>query len=134
MPEYIEREALIEDINETVVFTVREGVHLPTSEMRGANKVIDRIKSAPTADVVLSSVLEQVRWERDMALETLKEHGIGFCEKSDMVEVVRCKDCRHFVPIILNGKVQERGYCTLGCDWVNRKETDFCNYGERKSD
>lgn len=52
MPEYIEREALIEDINETVVFTVRNGVKLPTSEMRGANKVIDRIKSAPTADVI----------------------------------------------------------------------------------
>ena len=28
------------------------GVKLPTSEMRGANKVIDRIESAPTADVV----------------------------------------------------------------------------------
>lgn len=52
MPEYIEREALIKDIDETVVFTVRDGTHLPTSEMRGANKVIDRIKSAPTADVV----------------------------------------------------------------------------------
>lgn len=52
MAEYIEREALIEDINETVVFTVRKGVQLPTAEMRGANKVIDRIKSAPTADVV----------------------------------------------------------------------------------
>lgn len=52
--------------------------------------------------------------------------------KNDVVEVVRCKDCRCFVPIILNGKVQERGYCTLGCNWVNRKETDFCNYAERK--
>lgn len=52
MPEYIEREALLEDIGETVVFTVRNDVKLPTSEMRGANKVIDRIKSAPTAAVV----------------------------------------------------------------------------------
>ena len=45
------------------------------------------IAGIPTADVVSSAVLEQVRWERDMALETLKEHGIGFCEKSDVVEV-----------------------------------------------
>lgn len=52
MPEYIEREALIEDIGETVLFSVRKGVRLPTPEMRGANNVIDRIKSAPTADVV----------------------------------------------------------------------------------
>lgn len=52
MPEYIEREALMQDISETVVFSVRSDAKLPTSEMRGANKVIDRIKSAPTADVV----------------------------------------------------------------------------------
>jgi hypothetical protein len=51
MPEYIEREALLNVISETVLFTVRSGVKTPTQEMRGANKVIDRIKSAPAADV-----------------------------------------------------------------------------------
>lgn len=50
--EYIEREALLKDISETVLFSVRGGAELPTPEMRGSNKVIDRIKSAPTADVV----------------------------------------------------------------------------------
>lgn len=52
MAEYIEREALLKDIGETVLFSVRGGAELPTPEMRGANKVIDRIKSTPTADVV----------------------------------------------------------------------------------
>ena len=52
MPEYIEQEALLQDISETVLFSARGGAELPTSEMRGANKVIDRIKSAKTADVV----------------------------------------------------------------------------------
>ena len=52
MAEYIEREALLQDIGETVLFSVRGGAKLPTPEMRGSNKVIDRIKSAPTADVV----------------------------------------------------------------------------------
>ena len=60
MPEYIEREALLKDISESVVFTVRSDK--PSLEIRGANKIIDRIKSAPTADVV---------------------------------EVVRCKDCKN---------------------------------------
>lgn len=50
--EYIEREALLSDIGETVIFTVRGDAKLPTAEMRGANKVIDRIKSATSADVV----------------------------------------------------------------------------------
>lgn len=52
MAEYIEREKLLQDISETVVFTVKKGTPLPNAEMRGANKVIDQIKSAPTVDVV----------------------------------------------------------------------------------
>ena len=50
--EYIEREVLLKDISETVLFSVRGGAELPTPEMRGSNKVIDRIKSAPADDVV----------------------------------------------------------------------------------
>ena len=62
MAEYIEREALLQDIGETVLFSVRGGVKLPTPEMRGANKVIDRIKSVPTADVV---EVRHGRWIND---------------------------------------------------------------------
>lgn len=51
MPEYIEREALLKYICETVLFTVRKNAKLPTAELRGASKVIDRIKSMRTADV-----------------------------------------------------------------------------------
>ena len=50
--EYIDREGLLFDIGQTVIFTVRSGMKLPTAEMRGANKVVDRIKSASAADVV----------------------------------------------------------------------------------
>lgn len=50
MAKYIDREALLKDIGESVVFTVRSGQ--PSAELKGANKIIDRIKSAPTADVV----------------------------------------------------------------------------------
>lgn len=48
--EYIEREALLKDISESVVFSVREGQ--PSLEIRGANKITGRIKAAPIADVV----------------------------------------------------------------------------------
>ena len=36
------------DLSESLILSVRDGV----GEIRGANKVIDRIKAAPTADVV----------------------------------------------------------------------------------
>lgn len=48
--EYISREALLQDISDAVRFTVKSGE--PSAEMRGANKIIDRIRSAPAADVV----------------------------------------------------------------------------------
>ena len=47
---YIDRDLLLKDIEESVVFSVRAGV--PSPEMRGARKIIDRIENAPTADVV----------------------------------------------------------------------------------
>ena len=42
----IDADALMEDIEQTVRFSCRDGV--PSAEMRGANKVIDRIEVAPT--------------------------------------------------------------------------------------
>lgn len=56
----INREALLQDISESVLFTVREGADLPNAEMRGANKVIDRIKSAPVVD---GEKVKRAEWE-----------------------------------------------------------------------
>ena len=47
---YIDKDLLLKDIGESVVFTVRNAETSP--ELRGARKIIDRIKNAPTADVV----------------------------------------------------------------------------------
>ena len=41
------------------------------------------------ADVVSREVFEQVKWERDMALKILEEHGIGLGQKAPEV---RCID------------------------------------------
>ncbi len=49
MMDCIDRDLLLKDIGESVVFTVKSGFISP--EMRGARKVIDRIENAPTADV-----------------------------------------------------------------------------------
>ena len=69
--------------------------------------------------------------------------GCGRCEKAiknipfvDAVEVVRCKDCKHWVR---NGN-ESYGYamfcvadCSLGGQGI-KKPDDFCSYGERKTD
>ncbi len=88
---YIDKELLLKDISESVVFSVRSGV--PSPELRGARKIIDRIENAPTSDVV---------------------------------EVVRCKDCKHYCA----------DYCTRDIkgrtNMFYMNADDFCSYGERK--
>lgn len=53
----------------------------------------------------------------------------------DAVEVVRCKDCKHWKPSGSYGgnsieDMQRLGGCpwSIGC----RRENDFCSYGERE--
>lgn len=48
MAEYIDREELLKDIEDSVRFSSRNGV---SAEMRGAHKIVERIFSAPTVDV-----------------------------------------------------------------------------------
>ena len=118
MPEYIEREAAKK------ILSFGVGV--------SAALALDKV---PAADVVSKAVLEQVMWERDMAMEQLQEHGIPFGGKADVVAVVRCKECKKKgkkkCPLILiqfgrNGKevlVQ------------NVVPDDFsCSYGERRGE
>lgn len=67
--------------------------------------------------------VEQIKWERDMAMQQLEEHGIPFCGVADdVVKVVRCKDCK---------------FCLIHTQWCKRlnKMTNgnwFCAAGERK--
>lgn len=97
MPEYIEREAFIKRLKNEA------------DKMRDEN-------IAPIAD------LEQVMWERDMALETLKEHGIGFCEKSDMVEVVRDR----WIKRQFADEPTAFGYRCSECHLTYEVDTNYC--------
>lgn len=92
---YIDKDLLLKDIGESVVFSVRDSATSP--ELRGARKIIDRIENAPTADVV---------------------------------EVVRCKDCRY-------SREQDKvfGITDYKCSKHNvscLSPYDFCSYGERR--
>lgn len=53
MAEYIDRNALFKDIDETVVFSTRDG---RAAEMRGARKIIYRIIEAPAVDIQLNDI------------------------------------------------------------------------------
>ena len=54
----------------------------------------------------------------DMAIEALS---------ADAVQVVRCKDCKHY---LIDGLTATTGWCYENKNSVH--EADYCSYGERK--
>ena len=67
-----------------------------------------------------------VTWTRkDVVNEFVKQ--IQAEPKADVVEVVRCKDCKHFGTDTFN-----RTVCVRDFQIICVKDNDFCSYGERK--
>lgn len=56
----IDREALLHDIEQSVVYTARGKI--TSAEMRGAHKIIERIKCAPAADVAPVVRCRDCKW------------------------------------------------------------------------
>ena len=113
MAEYIERGALIENLNRFA----------PEHYNALVNQLITK---QPAADVIEASELH------DFFAEFIKKQNqcIDILEKmavADLVEVVRCKDCRHY----------NTSGCSDGWGWcesMNNGTNDYryCSDGERK--
>lgn len=70
---------------------------------------------------------------RDDCISFLKERMADYLIANDVVQVVRCQDCRHWN--------SETGFCNLnshfsmdGLDWDVFNDDDFCSLGERRTD
>ena len=120
MAEYIEREALLHDIEQSVVYTVRGKI--TSAEMRGAHKIIERIKCAPAVEPIYIHEPTKSEFKR-MAVQMGYE------------QVVHCKDCQWFA--------NNNGGDWFGCWLFNAIRAvpedaptpdDFCSYGARKDD
>lgn len=48
-------------------------------------------------------------------------------QEEDIVEVVRCKDCKHW------NKETELTYCNKK-DWMGTDANDYCSFGERREE
>lgn len=89
-------------------------------------EIIDEISNM---DTVSRGVLDQVRWERDVAIGQLEEHGIPFCGVApDVLKVVRCKDCKH-----MEMTPDSLRWCNVWNGINGMGDEGFCNYGERNN-
>lgn len=105
----IDREALLHDIEQSVVYTARGKI--TSAEMRGAHKIIERIKCAP-------------------AVEPTKSEFKRMAVQMGYVQVVRCKDCEYSYDeisylccshgVCVDCEVPPNFYCAEG----KRKEPD----------
>lgn len=59
----------------------------------------------------------------DKALYNFAHNKMMDSPTADVVEVVRCKDCKYFD--------QAEKYC---CDFLTAEEDGFCRWGERRTD
>ena len=131
--EYIERGAVLK----TPPFTKYGGDSSEYAEgyLDCIEEARNAVNDAPAADVISRGVFEQVKWERDMAMQQLEEHGIPFGgEADDVVNVVRCKDCIHSVQL-LDRLMCKRTAHKSENGWFGLRATadkHFCSYGERK--
>lgn len=55
------------------------------------------------------------------------EKCLDFLDVSDVIKVVRCKDCKRFV----EDKETFVTYCSKGCGIAHVKPDDFCSHAER---
>ena len=129
MTRLIDADALMDTLRKD--FTEEENDnHFLAEDWWWAATVRKTIENAPTVDAVPVKGVEQLKWERDTAIQQLEEHGIPFCGKAeDVVRVVRCKDCKFY-----SRCTDHQGICTnrymdgfIVPDW-------YCADGERKDD
>lgn len=78
------------------------------------------------ADELLRNTIYNVRH-----VPYIAESDVIFAPTADVVEVVRCKDCKHGSP---NGKYGCRVYHYRRYETHDMEPDDFCSYAERRTD
>ena len=69
------------------------------------------------------------RWLRKQGIEIFRM-GVKAFQAADVVEVVRCMDCKYYE----QAKVNNKGFLICPASGMEITEAYFCSYGERRSE
>ena len=64
------------------------------------------------------------------------EEALRSCvaEESNVIEVIRCKDCIHYGTDVVGHPCDEgTGYCKV-TEWTHHTDDEYCAWGERKDE
>lgn len=92
----------------------------------GVEAVLEYAQNLPSVDAVPAGAYEQVAWERDLAVQQLKDYGVGLGQAKDLAEVTRCKDCKYGD---WDSKPDDAMVCLRTNDGFWRTSNDFCSRG-----
>ena len=70
-----------------------------------------------------------VRKDSQIALESF-ERMVKWQPTADVVEVVRCRDCKHFTEEMIGDDLE--GFCKCVSGMLNPAPDFYCSYGERR--
>ena len=82
MSDLISRKALIEELKKSRKYHAQNG-----RELELLCRCENIVNEQPTVQAVPKSYADQIRWERDVAIEQLAEIGVGFGRKMDEVKM-----------------------------------------------
>lgn len=97
----------------------------------GVESVLEYAQNLPSMDAVPAGAYEQVAWERDVAVQQLKDYGVGLGQVKDLAEVTRCKDCKYGD---WDSKPDDAMVCLRTNDGFWRTGNDFCSRGVPKEE
>lgn len=125
MPDYINRADIM-------AFPIRadhcDRQHANEHFINGIETVMEYVGNLKPVPVVSRALLDQIRWERDVAIEQLNKIGKELGEKmDDVAPVVRCKDCKFLMFSDCYGECR-RGHFGIV------SPNDYCSGGVRKDD
>ena len=125
----ISRSALLERLSFKRMADMKRNIY------PGLESAIAQVKKAPAVDAVSRQAFDQILWELDIARQQLKDHNIPFGGVApDVVNVVRCKDCKRCYKHITKRHKQTMWLCMRHDLEVCVRPDDFCSYGERRED
>lgn len=93
----------------------------------GFGQLCEMLDRQPTLEAIPKGAYEQVKWERDMAVQQLNDYGVQLGEKADCVRVVRCRECKYS-----DQYTENHVYCN---EYQTVKVIDgFCDFGKSRGD
>ena len=109
MPRLIDADALLKDITHRYC----ENCDRRKGMKNGAMKTIYEIGEAPCRACEVDDM----------------EYELESAPTVDAVEVVRCKDCKHYGNTVCGAPT--KGYCKK-TEFMTKYENDFCSWGEKR--